>query len=330
MKKTILTSTIKTVSKSNASIDNPNINTVSFILTDAEPNANGVGIRREDFIPFAQSAIFMPIKMTEGNIEDHFDSKPVGTITQTEIDEDKVYGSGVLWPEERPADVALIKDKTEKGEAQISWEISYEDDIIDDGGIVWLQGPKLLAATLVKFPAYQGRTPITSFASDSESNEEEDMTEEVNEELNTEEVIEETDVVTKETEVIEDVKETVENTEKVKEDTEEEVKEDTEVTEEKEEEDEELAAMRAEIEELRNFKMFTERSKIVTDLLGELEESDVKELVSLTDSQLKVVKRLVSSKKKDASIIPNIPGIEQKTDALSVLKRALEDNTGGN
>jgi hypothetical protein len=296
MKTTILSSTIKVVPLSTASLDNPYINIVDFILTDDKPNANGVGIHREDFISFAQSAVFMPIKMTEGSIEDHPGSKPIGAITQTEVAEDIVRGKGVLWPEERPADVALIKDKTSRGEAQISWEISYEEDTIDAEGIVWLGNPKLLAATLVKYPAYDGRTPITNFASTSEISGE-NMTEEVvtpTEQLPVESVVVETETPT----------ETVP-------------------------EENELDIIKHELEELRKFKLFTERGKVVTELLGELPKKDLEELIGLTDNQLKVVKRLIASKKQEASaIIPNIPVIEDNS-ASSVLKKALEMHIGG-
>ena len=304
MKRTILNSTIKISPRSSASLDNPYVNTVNFILTDDKPNANGVGVRREDFFSFAQSAIFMPIKMSEGEIGDHYKAKPIGAITQAEIDEDRVFGSGVLWPEERPADVALVKDKTSKGEAQISWEVSYDEDIIDDAGIIWLGNPKLLAATLVKYPAYDGRTPITSFASTSE-----------------EIMIEDVEVTEPIEEVIEEVTEPVEE-ESI---SEEEVIEETST----EEEDESLLKLQQELDELRKFKTFTERSKVVIELLGELPKKDLEELVELTDSQLKVVKRLVSSRKQEASVIPHIPNIAEDRSPLSIFKLALEKHIGG-
>jgi len=321
MKKIILNSTIKIVSRSEASLENPNINIVNFVLTDDKPNGNGVGIKREDFISFAQSAVFMPIKMVAGKISDHFGSRPIGAITEAEVNDNRVLGSGVVWPEENPGDVALLRDKTNKGEAQISWEIAYEDDEIDEEGIVWLQGPKLLAATLVKNPAYEGRTPMTSFSSNHEISEENNMNEEEN--VETPEVLETPEVV--EPEVLETPE--VETEPEIEEEVEEpETEEEPEIEEEVEEEESpELLALQAELEELRRFKRFTERSKIVTDTLGELKESDLKVMVELTDSQLKVVKKLVSSKKQDASlnILPNIPIVEEEKDAKSILKRAL-------
>jgi hypothetical protein len=292
-KRITLNSTIKVSPKSSASLDNPYVNTVSFVLTDDKPNANGVGIRREDFFSFAQSAVFMPIKMSEGAIGDHYQAKPIGAITQAEIDEDKIFGEGVLWPEERPADVALIKDKTSKGEAQISWEVSYDEDIVDDTRkTIWLGNPKLLAATLVKYPAYDGRTPITSFAS--------------NEEIMTEEVTEPTEEVVPEVPTEEIIKE----------------------VSPEEETKTELETLQEELETLRKYKNFTERSRVVIELLGDLPKRDLEELVELTDSQLKVVKRLVSSRKQEASVIPHIPSGEEQS-PLSIFKLALEKHIGG-
>jgi len=310
MKKIVLNSTFSVISKSNASLDNPNINNVNFILTDDKPNANGVGIRREDFISFAQSAIFMPIKMSEGDIDDHGSSKPVGAIVQAEIDDDKIIGSGVVWPEERPADVALLKMKTEKGEAQISWEISYDGEVTDKNGTIWIKDPRLLAATLVKYPAYMGRTPMTGFSSTSEKSEEimpESITEPVVEEV-VEPVVEP---------IVEPIVEPT--AEPIVEPTVEPVVEEEEI----EEENEEVVALKKELEDLRKFKMYTERSKIVTELLGELPKKDLEVLVNLNDDELKVVKRLVSSKKEVAEFLPHIPGVEQ-ADAISILKNALK------
>ena len=292
MKKIILTSKIKIVSKSEASLSNPFINRVDFILTDDQPNANGVGIRRDDFLDFAQSSLFMPIKMTVGDIKDHSDSTPVGVITQAEIDSSKIFGSGVLWPEERPADVALIKDRTEKGEAQLSWEVGYLDESVDDEGIIWLNNPKLLAATLVRFPAYQGRTPIVGFSS------EETMTEEEN--LETEQTLDEF----VEEEIVEEI---------VEEETFEEVlEEETQEEDPTSEQELELQKLKEEVETLRAYQMKIERSKVVRETLGEsLNDEDVHALIGLNDDQLKVVKKLMSSKKTTSSKIPGtIPGIE--------------------
>jgi hypothetical protein len=332
MKKMILNSKIRIVSKSEASLGNPYVNRVDFVLTDDQPNANGVGIQRGDFIDFANSSLFMPIKMAEGDIEDHPGSSPVGVITQAEIDQDKILGSGVLWPEERPADVALIKDKTEKGEAQISWEVGYKEESIDENGVIWLVGPKLLAATLVKYPAYEGRTPVVSFSS-TEDKEDTDMTEEHEEVLETpEDVIEETTPV-EEPETIQE-----EPTEEIVEETPDEVTEPEDVEETSEpEEDVEPSLTEDELQELndlREYKRKIERSKVVRSTLGDdLEESTVDVLVDLTDKQLEVVKKLVSSRKetkasKEESTLPAYIPTEHKgsDEPAQVLKTYLGGN----
>ena len=322
MKKVILSSRILIVPKSEASLGNPYINKIDFILTDNLPNAKNVGIRSEDFLEFAQSALFMPIKMTAGAIIDHTDSSPIGVITQAEVLSDKVLGSGVLWPEERPADVALIRDKTEQGEAQISWEVGYEDEVYDADGHMWLTHPKLFAATLVEYPAYQGRTPVVSFASEGEKD---NMTEK--EDIIPVDPVEQDPPVTPTADPVVDpvveptVDPVVDPVEPVVVPPEEDPVEDPLVI--TKEELEELASLRA-------FKIFHERGAIVRESLGEdIEEADVKVLVGLTDSQLSVVKKLVASRKVSKAsnpVLPQLPSKVEDSSAIGIIKNYLGEN----
>jgi len=319
MKKVILSSKILIVPKSEASLGNPYINKIDFILTDNQPNVKNVGIRSEDFLEFAQSSLFMPIKMTAGEIADHANSSPIGVITQAEVLVDKIIGTGVLWPEERPADVALVKDKTEQGEAQISWEVGYEDEVYDSEGHMWLTNPRLYAATLVKYPAYDGRTPVISFASEDKK---EHMSK--NEVVTPAEPVVEAEIEPVAEQAVDPVAKqapepavapvVVPPVEAAP------ASKPLVITEE------ELAELAA----LREFKIFHERGAVIRQSLGEdIDEADVKVLVGLTDDQLSVVKKLVASRKvskTSSSVLPQLPTKVEDSDAIGIIKSYLGEN----
>lgn len=143
---------------------NNNVRRVNFIICDDKPNVNGDGIRGENLQMLATSALYMPIKMAQGDVSfGHADATPLGVITEVRIKETEagmqLGGEGVLWINERPADVAFLTALAVKG-AYLSWEIAYSDVEYDADGIRWFINPSLLAVTVVKDPAYQERTPI--------------------------------------------------------------------------------------------------------------------------------------------------------------------------
>ena len=331
MKKVILNSKILIVPKSEASLGNTYINKIDFILTDNLPNAKNVGIRSEDFLEFAQSSLFMPIKMTTGEILDHENSSPIGVITQAEVLPDKILGTGVLWPEERPADVALIRDRTEQGEAQISWEVGYEDEVYDAEGHMWLTNPRLFAATLVKNPAYRGRTPVVNFAS---ADKKDNMTKE---EVVT--PVKPSGTVEPVVPIVEPAVPAVEPAVPVVEPTVPVVEPVAPVVEPvapvvvppvvpeplviSQEVLDELAS-------LREFKIFHERGAVVRESLGEdIEEADVKVLVGLTDTQLSVVKKLVASRKvskASTTVLPQLPVKIEDSSAIGIIQNYLGEN----
>jgi hypothetical protein len=81
-----------------------------------------------------------------------------------------------LWEEERTDDVKMLKELFDKGEPlNISWELRYKE-AIDKGEYKDLTGIRMNAATIVRRPAYGGRTPILALASD-ESKEENNLEE---------------------------------------------------------------------------------------------------------------------------------------------------------
>jgi len=313
MKKITFNTKIKFSPKKEASVDNPYINKVDFVLTDDQPNANMVGIKRDEFFSLASSAMFMPLKMTFGGIGDNHDgASPIGVITETVIEDGSIVGSGIVWPEERPSDIAYLKERIKEESAFISWELAYATEEFDDEGIMWLKSPICLAATLVNRPAYEDRTPMFNFSSTVESNE---------------------DVMSEDTvEIVPEVEPTpvaVEPVDPVE----------TPVVEPNEADLEDQATLLAELDSLRQFKLLTERGKVVRDTLGDISDEDVGALVTLTDDQLNVVKKLVSAKREreQASkteltpapmIIPEVPHVVELK-PVEILKKHFGENLNG-
>ena len=146
---------------------NPTLRWLKFVLTDDQPNENKQRIPQEEFDNLIRSGINMPIKMAEGDIADgHPGSKPIGVITHLKQVANKIEGLAALWSSERPDDVDLIIDEFESGTPpQISWEVPFDEEILGDDGISTLKGIILRAATLVRLPAFAGRTPVLAIAS---------------------------------------------------------------------------------------------------------------------------------------------------------------------
>ena len=145
----------------------PAVSWAKFVLTDDKANSNGQRIPVSEFKNLISTGIYMPIKMTHGEIRDHDDAEPLGVIAHLKQEDNKIMALAALWNRERPADVQYIKDLVASGESvNISWEILYQDYNIDDGGVVDLVGTALRAATIVSNPAYMGRTPLVAVAAE--------------------------------------------------------------------------------------------------------------------------------------------------------------------
>lgn len=142
-------------------------NWVKFVVTDDAPNGNKTRIPQEEFANLIKSGIFAPIKMALGKIEEgHSDALPLGVITNLKQSGNMVEGLGALWTREREQDVATIRERVRGGKPpQLSWEITYRDSTVDDAGVKTVLGTSLTGVCVVGMPAYQGRTPITAFAS---------------------------------------------------------------------------------------------------------------------------------------------------------------------
>ena len=145
---------------------NPAVTWAKFILTDDKPNGNMQRVPLEEFANLINSGLYMPIKMSEGEIAPgHEGADPLGTIAHLKVDGDKILALAALWTAERPADVEYIRSLVNSGEdVNISWEILFGDYSMSDQGIMELRDVALKAATIVKNPAYRGRTPILAVA----------------------------------------------------------------------------------------------------------------------------------------------------------------------
>lgn len=147
-------------------MQNPSVVWAKFILTDDLPNGNGMRVPKEEFANIIKSGVHMPVKMVEGSVENHEGSKPLGVITHLIEQENKVVALAALWHKERPSDVDYIKNKVKTQEpVDVSWEIYYSDyRENEETSTMDLLGTSLSAATIVKNPAYEGRTPFLAVA----------------------------------------------------------------------------------------------------------------------------------------------------------------------
>jgi len=150
---------------------NPNVTLVKFILTDDKPNGNKDRIPKEEFANIIRTGLFMPVKMANNEIsQGHDGTYPLGSIAQLAEIEDRVEGIAALWDRERKQDVDYLKERYSSGKSiDISWEITYQDYVVDDD-VKSYQGVSLNAATVVGIPAYQGRTPVTAIAEQRKNN----------------------------------------------------------------------------------------------------------------------------------------------------------------
>jgi hypothetical protein len=151
---------------------NPTVTWAKFTLTDDRVNGNMQRIPDSEFENLIRTGINMPIKMAVGEISPgHSGTEPLGVMTHLKtIVVDAGYKAiialAALWAEERPADVAYLKDKFNKGEPiNVSWEILYQDAVYNPTeNSMDLQSTILKAATIVGEPAYGGRTQFLSVA----------------------------------------------------------------------------------------------------------------------------------------------------------------------
>jgi hypothetical protein len=180
-------------------LTNPTVTWAKFILTDDRMNGNGMRIPQSEFGNLINTGIHMPVKMALGEIAPgHNDSKPLGVITHlaefpTDDGASSIIALAALWGEERPADVAFIKERFAQGQpVDISWEILYQDEVFNETlSSIDLQGTALRAATVVGNPAYQGRTPFLAISAKQASADEQETRDENTEDKTVEKELQE-------------------------------------------------------------------------------------------------------------------------------------------
>ncbi len=169
---TILTPIIVKLGEEFASVQNPTLNYLEFVFTDDKPNSNMKGIPESAFASIIDTGILMPVKMADGEIsQGHSGTIPIGVISSLDRrqveDRKQVVGKAALWSKEHPESINLLKESYAAGTPlNMSWELLYTESTIDDIGVEWLQDPVVRAITVVGSPAYVGRTPIESVASE--------------------------------------------------------------------------------------------------------------------------------------------------------------------
>jgi hypothetical protein len=143
---------------------NPNVAWMKFSLTDDMFNANKQRIPREEFANILKTGLFMPLKMAVGEIsEGHDGTIPLGVMTHLKTENNSIQALAALWDRERHDDVELLRTRYNEGKSiDISWELTYTDEIAEDDGVA-LKNVSMNAATIVGIPAYQGRTPALAY-----------------------------------------------------------------------------------------------------------------------------------------------------------------------
>jgi len=154
--------------KAVAAYKNPLLTGVRLIFTDDQPNANKQGIKKSEFSHLVESMTNMPIKAhyDENGLGGHDDTIGIGVITNGEIRDNTLVATGALWSDEFPDLIEHFKTKIAEGTPpEFSWEVRYRDSEIDDNGTEWLTDVTTKAITAVRFPAYEGRTPMIAISS---------------------------------------------------------------------------------------------------------------------------------------------------------------------
>lgn len=146
---------------------NPLLTWCKLLFADNKPNANGQGIKSDEFSNLIRSMSYMPIKanyQADAGLEGHDDAFQIGVIKAGQQQADKIFAIGALYNDEHPEVIQFFKDEfTNGGRVDFSWEIRYKDSEYDND-IEWLTGVTTKAITAVKNPAYEGRTPLLSIS----------------------------------------------------------------------------------------------------------------------------------------------------------------------
>lgn len=152
-----------------ASESDPDQLHLRFIFTDFLPNRNKQGVPAEEADNVIRTGLHKPVKISFASRKPkgHLGAFPIGPILSLEKSEDKIVGEAVVWRSEFP-DVAQFLEtaSASEGGVQFSWELLFKDSNLDDNGTQWLRDISTKGITIVDTPAYQGRTPLLAIAED--------------------------------------------------------------------------------------------------------------------------------------------------------------------
>lgn len=166
---------------------NPHFQWAKIIVTDDRPNVNKQRVPQEEFDNIILTGIHSPIKMQPGKIAGHKESfgHPIGTITALRKVDDRIEALAALWKQERPEDIAMLKELYTKGTPpNVSWELSYADSEIEEGDVKKLKNITMDGLCIVGVPAYAGRTPFIAMASkETDDKDNDNMEQELQEKL---------------------------------------------------------------------------------------------------------------------------------------------------
>lgn len=149
---------------------NPHVTWLKVVLTDDMPNANRQRIPRSEFASVLRTGVFMPLKMSNGEIKDgHDDAYPIGTFAHLKTEANTIEGLVALWNREREEDIDLLKQRHEEGKPiDVSWEVTYTDEEFDEeSSVTSLLNVSMNGACIVGMPAYEGRTTVTALSSEN-------------------------------------------------------------------------------------------------------------------------------------------------------------------
>lgn len=152
---------------------NRHVTWLKLVLTDDGYNVNRQRIPREEFANVIKTGIFMPIKMSPGEInDDHSNAFPLGTMAHLKTDANTIVSLAALWQTERGEDIEYLKQRKKEGKPiEFSWELTYTHADKEEDGEA-LRGVCMNAATIVGMPAYAGRTPALSMSSANDNGDE--------------------------------------------------------------------------------------------------------------------------------------------------------------
>jgi hypothetical protein len=151
---------------------------VKFIFTDDAPNGNKQAIAQDQYAGIIETGVHKPFKRALGSelSPQHDLVVPIGTVVEMSQEANQVVGLAAVWEPEFPEEAAAIREAHDKGEnLNVSWEVFYAESSVDDTGVEWLQGVKTRAVALVGKPAYDGRTPVTAVAANTQEEGEKSM-----------------------------------------------------------------------------------------------------------------------------------------------------------